>query len=88
MILTLEEAKLKLRVDFDDDDANILSLINSIPEYLENKTGSRWDTEPINPLVKVLAGFLICSWYDGEFKNYDSTINNMLATLTPMARGE
>lgn len=86
MILTLEEAKNILRVDFDDDDERITNLINSIPEYLENKTGSRWDNEPINPLVKTLSGFLLASWYDSNFKDYDNVINNMLATLTPMAR--
>lgn len=88
MILTLEEAKNKLRVDFDDDDEMIQSLIDSIPEFLYNKTGSRLDTEPINPLVKTLAGFLICSWYDGNFKDYDNIINNLLMTLTSMVRVE
>lgn len=86
MILTLEEAKGILRVDFDDDDDRIIGLINAIPEYLENKTGSRWDTEPINPLVKTLAGFLIRSWYDDNFKTYDNIIQNILSTLQPMAR--
>lgn len=86
MILTIKEAKDKMRVDFNDDDELILNLINAVPEYLENKTGSRWDTEPINPLVKTLAGFLISSWYDNNFEIYEDTINNMVATLTPMAR--
>ena len=40
MILTLAEAKLKLRVDFVDDDLLIIDLINSIPDYLETKTRS------------------------------------------------
>lgn len=60
MILTLEEAKAKLRVDFEEDDELISGFIESIPDYLETKTGSRWEEEPINPLVKILAGYLIC----------------------------
>lgn len=87
MILTLEEAKLKLRVDFDEDDSRIVDLIQSIPDYLEIKTGSRWDKEPINPLVKTLAGFLISGWYDNT-NEYDEIIENLLITLTPMARKE
>ena len=88
MILTLEEAKLKLRVDFEDDDLLIIGLIESIPDYLENKTGSRWDKEQINPLVKTLAGYLICSMYDQNFKDYEKPINNLLMVLTSMAKGK
>lgn len=88
MILTLEEAKLKLRVDYEDDDELILSLIDSIPDYLENKTGLRWEKEPINPLVKTLARYLICSMYDHDFKRYEEPINNLLMVLTSMARNE
>ena len=88
MILTLTEAKLKLRVDFEDDDLLIIDLINSIPDYLETKTGSRWHKEPINPLVKTLAGYLICSMYDQNFEQYEKPINNLLMVLTSMAKGE
>lgn len=87
MIITLEEAKLKLRVDFDNDDGLIQNLIDTVPEYLENKTGKRWETEPINPLVKTLANFLLITWYDGSTPQLDKTIDNIIATLTPMGRG-
>lgn len=88
MILTLEEAKLKLRVDFEEDDELIEGLIESIPDYLETKTGSRWDKYPINPLVKTLAGYLICSMYDQNFKDYEKPIDNLLMVLTSMAKGK
>ena len=88
MILTLEEAKLRLRVDFEDDDGFIESLIESIPDYLEAKTGLRWDEEPINPLVKTLAGYLICSMYDQNFEQYEKPIENLLMVLTSMAKGK
>lgn len=86
MIITLEEAKNLLRVDFEYDDTLIQNLIDTIPAYLENKTGISWNTEPINPLVKTLAGFLLQSWYDGSTPQLDKTIDNIIATLTPMAR--
>ncbi|ACD24262.1 phage gp6-like head-tail connector protein [Clostridium botulinum] len=86
MIITLEEAKNLLRVDFEEDNGLIQTLINTIPQYLENKTGRPWDTDVINPLVKTLAGFLLKSWYDGSTPQLEKTIENIIATLTPMAR--
>lgn len=86
MIITLEEAKKKLRIDVDSEDDIIQSLIDTIPLYLLNKTGKTWDIEPINPLVKTLAGFLLQSWYDGSTPQLDKTIDNILLTLQPMAR--
>ncbi len=86
MIITLEEAKKKLRVDVDSDDDIIQSLIDTIPLYLLNKTGKSWDIEPINPLVKTLSGFLMQSWYDGSTPQLEKTIDNILSTLQPMAR--
>ena len=90
MILTLEEAKLNLRMSLEDDfdDKLITGLIKSIPDYLETKTGSRWEEEPINPLVKTLAGYLICSMYDQNFEHYEKPINNLLMVLSSMARAE
>lgn len=88
MILTLEEAKAKLRVDFEEDDELISGFIESIPDYLETKTGSRWEEEPINPLVKTLAWYLICSMYDHNFEHYEKPINNLLMVLSSMARTE
>ena len=90
MILTLEEAKLNLRMSLEDDfdDKLITGLIKSIPDYLETKTGSRWEEEPINPLVKTLAGYLICSMYDQNFEHYEKPINNLLMVLSSIARTE
>lgn len=88
MILTLEEAKSVLRVDFEDDDELIAGYLESIPDYLETKTGSRWEEEPINSLVKTIARYLICSMYDQNFDMYEKPINNLLMVLTSMARNE
>ena len=90
MILTLKEAKLNLRMSLEADCDYVLitGLIKSIPDYLETKTGSRWEEEPINPLVKTLAGYLICSMYDQNFEHYEKPINNLLMVLSSMARTE
>lgn len=88
MILTLEEAKDMLRVSCDDDDKIIENLINTLPQYLFEKTGKRWDIEPIDPLVKTVSRFLLASWYDMDHKNYDELIKYNLALLSTKARGE
>lgn len=88
MILTLEEAKETLRICHDEDDEMILNYINSIPDYLETKTGSRWDKEPINPLAKTLAGYLVVSMYEMDSKSYEKLIDNLLIVLTSMVRNE
>ncbi|UWG69485.1 MAG: head-tail connector protein [Bacteriophage sp.] len=88
MILTLEEAKEALRLCHDEDDEMISNYINSIPDYLETKTGSRWDKEPINPLVKTLAGYLVVSMYEMDSKSYEKLIDNLLMVLTSMVRNK
>ena len=88
MIITLQEAKEVLRLCHDEDDEIILNYIDSIPDYLEAKTGSRWDKEPINPLAKTLAGYLVTTMYDQNYDYYEKPINNLLMVLTSMARNK
>lgn len=85
-IINLEEAKNILRVDFNEDDILIQTLIDTIPEYLENKTGKSWNDEPINPLVKTLSKFLLQCWYEESTPQLEKTIDNIISTLTPMGR--
>lgn len=85
-IITLKEAKNILRVDYDYDDDLIQTLIDTIPEYLENKTGKAWNEEPINPLVKTLSKFLLQSWYEESTPELEKVINNIIFTLSPMSR--
>lgn len=87
MIFTLEEAKEILRVYSDDDNKIIQDLIDTLPQYLFEKTGKRWDTEPIEPLVKTVSRFLLASWYDMDSKNYDELIKYNLALLCTRAIG-
>ena len=62
MIVTLSEAKSWLRVDYDDDDDDIQSLIDSGEAYLYNATGVSYDNT--NPLAKLFCRVLIKEWYE------------------------
>jgi uncharacterized phage protein (predicted DNA packaging) len=64
MIVTLEEAKNWLRVDFSDDDALITTLINAAEEYLKNATGVEFDEN--NHLAKLFCMTLIADWYENR----------------------
>jgi uncharacterized phage protein (predicted DNA packaging) len=64
MIVTLEEAKNWLRVDFSDDDALITTLINAAEEYLKNATGVEFNEN--NHLAKLFCMTLISDWYENR----------------------
>lgn len=85
MILTYEEAKESLRA-YDDDKEMIERLIKSAQEYLLNTTGKRWEEdEPINPVAKLTATYLLMKWFDTT-DEFDKTIQGLITILTPMAR--
>jgi uncharacterized phage protein (predicted DNA packaging) len=64
MIVTLEEAKNWLRVDFSDDDATIQRLINAAEKYLKNATGKTFDSS--NELAQLFCFVLIADWYENR----------------------
>ena len=64
MIVTLEEVKDWLRVDFIDDDTLITTLINAAEEYLKNATGITFDAT--NYLAKIFCMTLIADWYENR----------------------
>lgn len=72
MILTLEEVKNHLRVDLDDDDALIQSLIVAAEDYLKNATGKEYPEtdenggKPGYELEKVYLNLLIAYWYENR----------------------
>lgn len=92
MILTLEEARDTLRVDGTDNDHIITPLVESIPTYLENATGNTWlptAGEPIEPLAKTAARFLLLLWYNAEqaeAERLQRTIDNLLTSLAVMRK--
>lgn len=86
MIVTLEEAKNWLRVDSEEDDILIQSLIKAAESYLKNATGIEYDNT--NELAKLFCLVLIVDWYDdremvGEAsEKVRHTINSILMQLT------
>lgn len=83
--MTLAEAKLHLRVDFDDDDVTIQTLIMAAESYLENATGKKWNEEPIEPLAKLTAKLLLGMWYEHE-SGKEKKLIGLLSVLSAMGR--
>ncbi|WP_061567404.1 head-tail connector protein [Geobacillus stearothermophilus] len=64
MIVSLDEVKTWLRVDFSDDDALLSTLIGAAEQYLENATGVEFDEN--NHLAKLFCMTLIADWYENR----------------------
>jgi len=86
-ILGLEETKIWLRIDQEDEDELIQMLILSAENYLKNATGIDYDSE--NKLAKLFCLILITDWYENReligHKVSDKvrfTVQSMLAQLT------
>lgn len=62
MIITLNEVKSYLRIDFDDDDNDLQDLIDCAEAYLQNATNKTFDST--NKLAKLYCKALIGDWYD------------------------
>lgn len=86
MILTLDEVKLWLRVDGEDDDNTLLLLIATAEEYLKNATGIVFNSS--NTLAKLFCMSLISDWYENrehvgkESDRTRFTIQSILLQLT------
>jgi len=64
MVVSLDEAKLYLRVDSADEDALISTLIEASEEYLRNATGREFDEG--NRLAKLFCLALVTDWYENR----------------------
>lgn len=64
MIVTLKETKQYLRVDNDEDDTLITSLIDAAETYLSNATGNQFDDT--NSLAKLFCWTLVTDWYENR----------------------
>lgn len=91
MILNYDEAFLALRTEQNAGNVDIVTgLLEAIPSYIETGTGIK-DAETAAeayPLVKTLAKFLLCLWYnpDGtDAVQLQVVVNNLLKTLKAMA---
>jgi uncharacterized phage protein (predicted DNA packaging) len=64
MIIDLEEAKNWIRMDGNDDDAIIETLINAADLYLTNATGRKFDNS--NFQAKLFCLVLVNDWYENR----------------------
>jgi uncharacterized phage protein (predicted DNA packaging) len=64
MIVSLDEAKSWLRIDFSEDDVLLSSLISASETYLKNATGIEYDSS--NHLAKLFCMVLISDWYENR----------------------
>lgn len=87
MIIDYNEAFLALRTEQNEGNIDIVvGLIAAIPDYIRTTTGIK-DPETAAapfPLIKTLAKFLLCLWYnpDGtDAVQLQVVVNNLLKTL-------
>lgn len=64
MLITLKETKEYLRVDGDEEDTLITSLIAAAQEYLKNATGKTFDNT--NELARLFCLVLVVDWYENR----------------------
>ncbi len=64
MIITLEETKQYLRIDNNEEDGLITTLIDAAETYLANATGNTFDAE--NSLAKLFCLVLVTDWYENR----------------------
>lgn len=86
MIITLEEAKLYLRVDSSDDDAFIISLIVTAQNLVEDIMRVKLDELKENDSVAKTAVFYAISYlYENrgkaDYKDMVDTLKNLLFAL-------
>lgn len=87
--MTLDEAKNVLRIDGNDNDTLINSLLAALPGYIELTTGMTPEAQANEPLVKTVSGFLITLWYFADHADdikLNRTIDSLLKCITLKAR--
>ncbi|HBJ2612665.1 TPA: phage gp6-like head-tail connector protein [Clostridium botulinum] len=80
MILTLEETKEFLKVDYEEEDNSIQDLINASEQYLKNAVGREFDSN--NYLAKLYCKVLVSDWYDNrEYMENNKMSNKVRYTI-------
>lgn len=64
MLVNLDETKQYLRIDGDEEDSLLTSLIQAAETYLKNATGKEFDET--NHLAKLFCLVLIADWYENR----------------------
>lgn len=83
--MTLEQAKIILRIDTDEEDFRIQSLLDAVPIFIQEATGLTVDKQADEPLVEVVTRFLICEWYEPDTPAAPNVISSLLKTVKARA---
>lgn len=91
MIISIEEARDILRIDGTELDHEIISILVSIPPYLEVTTGYVWDDSRPDPLARTVARFILQLWFEDQGARsandrIEFTINSLLGALSAKTR--
>ncbi|PEQ29038.1 DNA packaging protein [Bacillus cereus] len=89
MLIDIQEARDAVRVDGADNDPILISLLESIPSYLEVTTGRTWEDTTVHPLAQTVTKFILQLWYDPQDQDSERlkrTIDNLLTALTVLGR--
>lgn len=83
-MLTLQETKDFLRVDIDDEDALIQSLITSAVDYIETATGLTAEEQDAEPICKMAQFNLVMAWYQRD--GYGGELEKVITSLLKSAK--
>jgi uncharacterized phage protein (predicted DNA packaging) len=78
----LEEVKHFLRIDFDDDDELLNSLIVAAEEFVRNST--RPDVNTSSDLYKTALKQLVAHWYENGDKPFPFSLISIIIQLSHM----
>lgn len=83
-MMTLEEAKTFCRIDNDEEDALIMTLLKTADDYMESACGKNYDKN--SEKAKLCQGILVNHWYEnrsliGNKKALPYSIENLLLQL-------
>ena len=88
MLLKIEDVKNYLRIDYDEDDNLLQSLMVAAENYLNAaicNLEERLTEEKFKERAKILMYVIIQDWYDnreaGESKDFNYTIRSMMTQL-------
>lgn len=87
--MTLDEAKLVLRIDTSEFDAAIQKLIDFAPKYIETATGMEVEQQANHGACQIVTGFLIRLWFLPDEENNTAlrrTIDSLLFDIAANRR--
>lgn len=89
--MTINEAKNVLRIDLEDtyNDDFINSLLEAIPDYIEQQTGMTKDKQEADPMAQTASGFILKLWYfsdSADDQKLNRTITSLLKCITYKAK--